>query len=126
MAIQSPLHPDHTIFLLIAEKLNISKAAETLGVGQSGLSKSIRRLEAEVGGPLFARRNQGVELTREGQTLLKALTSCQAAWKASYDGRAESEDVEGRFTIGGHPSVLSVYLPKTLSKLLGTYPKMDI
>jgi len=126
MAIRSPLHPDHQIFLLIAEKLNISKAAEAMGVGQSGLSKAIRRLETEVGGSLFARRNQGVELTREGLALLKALKSCQIAWSSSYDLHTQNQGVEGSFTFGGHSSVLSVYLPVGLSHLLKTYPKLDI
>jgi DNA-binding transcriptional LysR family regulator len=125
MAIHSPFHMDHQIFLLVAEKLNISKAAEAMGVGQSGLSKAIRRLEYEAGGPLFARRNQGVELTRDGKVLLRALKDAQLAWKSSYSDLNQSPEVEGLFSIGGHASVLSVYLPKRMSRLLGSYPKMD-
>lgn len=125
MAIHSPFHMDHQIFLLVAEKRNISKAAEVLGVGQSGLSKAIRRLEAEAGGALFARRNQGVQLTREGQILHRALKEAQDAWKASYGDLNKSPEVEGLFSIGGHPSVLTVYLPAGISSLLSAYPKLD-
>jgi DNA-binding transcriptional LysR family regulator len=125
MSIHTPFHMDHQIFLLVAEKLNISKAAEIMGVGQSGLSKAIRRLENEAGGPLFARRNQGVQLTREGLALLRALKDAEAAWKSSYMNQHQSVEVEGLFTIGGHASVLSVYLPQALTPLLKNYPKLD-
>jgi DNA-binding transcriptional LysR family regulator len=124
MAIPTPLHPDHEIFLLIADKRNISKAAESLGVGQSGLSKAVRRLEEQCGGALFARRNQGVELTRQGRDLYHALKLCRSAWQEHYETSVRSREVEGAFTVGGHPSVLSVFLPRALSSLLAAYPKV--
>lgn len=124
MAIRTPFHSDHQIFLLVADKRNISKAAEALGVGQSGLSKAIRRLEQEAGAPLLARRNVGVELTREGQALLRALKDSHAAWASSYASKPAA--VEGRFRLGGHSSVLSVYLPGPFSRLLKTYPGVAI
>lgn len=125
MPISTPFHPDHRIFLLIAEKLNISKAAETLGVGQSGLSKAIHRLESDYGAALFARRNQGVELTREGQKLLRALKQCDSVWQLCFQTSESTREFEGRFTVGGHPSVLSVYLPSRLNTLLKAHPKLE-
>jgi len=43
------LQKEITYFLAVAECLNISKAAETLGIQQSGLSRAIHRLEQDLG-----------------------------------------------------------------------------
>lgn len=57
-------------FVVLAEELNFTRASERLGVGQQGLSSSIRTLEREVGARLFERSTRHVALTAEGQALL--------------------------------------------------------
>lgn len=103
---------------------NISRAAESLGTGQSGISKAIQRLEAELRCPLFIRRNQGVKLTREGQNLLVGLTASQNAWSLSFN-RQESIGLSGRYSLGGHRSVLTGYLAKPLTHLLSQHSALD-
>lgn len=125
MSVKTPFHSDFELFLLVADKKNISKAAESLGVGQSGLSKAIRRLEDETRSPLFVRRNQGVELTREGQRLARALRASQSAWTQTF-APDDEDHIEGRFSLGGHSSVLSVYLPAGLAKILKVHPKISL
>lgn len=49
------------IFKLVAELQSVSKAAEKLGYAQSNVSQRIKSLEGELGVPLFARNNRGVE-----------------------------------------------------------------
>lgn len=58
-------------FLDVAKTKNITKSSKNLYVSQSTLSKSIKRLEEELNVKLFARRNDGVELTSEGVKLKK-------------------------------------------------------
>ncbi len=53
-------------FLEVAETLNFSRAAERLHVAQPALSKQIRALEGELGGPLFHRTTTKVTLTEMG------------------------------------------------------------
>ena len=50
---------------------NFSKAAEELVLSQSALSRSISRLEEEIGVPLFERKSRGVTLNRYGEVFLK-------------------------------------------------------
>jgi DNA-binding transcriptional LysR family regulator len=57
-------------FLAVAETLNYTRAAEKLNVSASPLSRSIQRLESEVGGPLFLRGTRRVELTPLGAALV--------------------------------------------------------
>ena len=56
-------------FLILSKTLNYSKAAESLFISQSALSKHIRELEKELGLTLFERDNHSVSLTPAGLLL---------------------------------------------------------
>ena len=57
-------------FQAVARHQHVSRAAEELGVAQPALSRSIGRLEAELGIPLFDRRGRRVVLNRFGALFL--------------------------------------------------------
>lgn len=56
----------------IARTESFTKAAENLGIQQSGVSHKIRTLEAALGFALFVRTTRKVELTRQGSVICKA------------------------------------------------------
>ena len=58
-----------TYFLAAAEHGSFCAAAESLFMAQPSLSEQIRRLEAELGVPLFARAGPRLELTEAGRLL---------------------------------------------------------
>ncbi len=55
---------DLRYFMVIAEELNLGRAALQLGLSQPALSKSLNRLESELGFRLFDRTPRGVSFTR--------------------------------------------------------------
>jgi DNA-binding transcriptional LysR family regulator len=57
-------------FLEVANTGNVSKAAENLYLSQPSLSLSIRKLEDELGRPLFIRTTRGLTLTDFGREML--------------------------------------------------------
>ncbi|HTH96319.1 MAG TPA: LysR family transcriptional regulator [Stellaceae bacterium] len=57
------------LFLTIFDHRNISTAAEVMGTSQPALSKQIRRLEEDLGVPLFDRLPRGVMPTIYGEAL---------------------------------------------------------
>jgi DNA-binding transcriptional LysR family regulator len=57
------------IFYTVANAGNISKAAKELYISQPAISKSIQKLEENLGCKLFSRSSRGVLLTDEGQLL---------------------------------------------------------
>ena len=58
-----------TYFLAAARHGSFSAGAESLHMAQPSLSEQVRRLEAELGVPLFVRAGKGLELTEAGQLL---------------------------------------------------------
>lgn len=61
-------------FLFIAEIGSLSKAAEALDQTQSGISKQLGLLEANIGHALFIRTGRGMELTESGSKLFASLS----------------------------------------------------
>ncbi|MEU8802224.1 LysR substrate-binding domain-containing protein [Spirillospora sp. NPDC048819] len=56
--------------LAVAEELHFGRAAARLHVTQQSVSEQVRRLERELGGPLFARTSRRVSLTTAGEAFL--------------------------------------------------------
>jgi DNA-binding transcriptional LysR family regulator len=63
----------------VGEELHFGRAAERLGMQQSALSQLVRRLEEQVGFPLFDRSSHHVRLTVEGERILVVARDALAA-----------------------------------------------
>ncbi|MCK1744806.1 LysR family transcriptional regulator [Bradyrhizobium sp. 139] len=59
-------------FLVVADSMSFSRAAETVGRSQSTISQQIAKLETQTGRPLLSRRKGRVlQLTSEGERLMQ-------------------------------------------------------
>src|SRR5271165_2621998 len=56
-------------FLTVAEELNFTRAAERCNVAQPSISRAIKMLEAELGGPLFYRERGNTNLSELGRIM---------------------------------------------------------
>jgi DNA-binding transcriptional LysR family regulator len=84
-----------TYFLAATEHGSFSAAAESLFMAQPSLSDQIRRLEAELGVPLFVRVGRGLELTEAGRLLRPHAERTVAAAKEAAESVQEVRDLEG-------------------------------
>lgn len=72
----------------VAEELHFGRAAARVHVRQQSVSEQVRRLERELGGPLFARTSRRVVLTAAGEAFLpEARAVVEAAARARAVGR---------------------------------------
>lgn len=73
-------NPDRQLryFIKIAEMKSLSRAAETLELTQSNISRQLASLEAYIGKPLFSRTGRGVELTGAGERLFATVKPAYA------------------------------------------------
>jgi LysR family transcriptional regulator, regulator of abg operon len=111
------------LFLAAAERLNLSHAAEAMGISQPGLSKSMLRLQRELGTRLYHRRGRGIELTEPGRTLVKhakLIETQLAEARSEVIGIAGGKIGEGR--IGAGPSWLSRHLPVSMARVMVQNP----
>ncbi len=80
-------------FLALAQTLNFTRAAEACNITQPALTKSIQRLEDELGGPLLLRERSLTQLTELGRTMLPLLRqtfdAAQAAKARAADFRKQ-------------------------------------
>jgi DNA-binding transcriptional LysR family regulator len=113
--------------LVLAETLNYRAAAERLHMAQPPLSVSIRKLEEEIGTPMFDRSRAGVKLTAAGRAVL------EHARRTLY--HAEQFRQAAQLAIGGHVGTLRIeYVASSTIKLLPTaiahfraaYPMVDL
>ncbi|MBM1633989.1 LysR family transcriptional regulator [Sulfitobacter mediterraneus] len=122
MNIQSLRH-----FVTVAEEGSLGRAREKLNITQTGLTKSIQRLETSLGGALFRRSVQGMTLTQAGRTLLP-----HARLVLAQSDRAVStvsdliEGRDGAIAIGAAPEWLEFGVEQAVLDLRQKYPGTQI
>ncbi len=114
-------------FLAVACEKHISRAAERCNVSQPSLSRAIRKLEEELGAPLFDRKPSGVELTDLGRQLQPIFRRCleQAAEAkekaAAFSGTKSMQLRLGVMTTLYHPQLIGV-----LAAITQQFPNADV
>src|SRR5256886_8152865 len=101
-------------FVAVAEEGSFSRAAGKVRVAQPSLSQQIRKLEAEVGQPLFDRLPRSVVLTEAGRCLIdyarQILASIGDARRCVDELKGE---VAGRVAVGAIPTIAPYVLPRS-------------
>lgn len=122
-----PSPAELTGFLEIAQTLNITKAAQRLGVTQPTLSQSLKRLEASIGAELVIRSKGGVELTVAGKELLKHAQRLREDWeRVKSEAQRSTREVRGNVKLGCHPSVGLYSVDLFLPALMKEHPGLEI
>ncbi|MFM6927774.1 MAG: LysR family transcriptional regulator, partial [Bdellovibrio sp.] len=115
---------DIKYFLTISETLNVTRAAAIIGISQPALSYSMKRLENELGGLLFVRLKNGLQLTKLGEEFKQRSRRLLYEWEQAQNlANPESGLVQGKYTIAIHPSValytLGSFMPKLQTEFRG-------
>lgn len=108
-------------FLQIAQAGSFTRAAEEVRISQPALSRSIQRLEEELGQPVFERKTRSLSLTEAG-TLLQS--RAQQILSLIDDTKAEicDDGQTGRLRIGAIPTIAPFFLPDFLRQFSAEFP----
>jgi DNA-binding transcriptional LysR family regulator len=88
-------------FVAVAEERQFTRAAARVSVAQPAVSAQIRRLETELGEPLFHRDRRAVSLTAAGEALLPHAQAALAAAELGRDTIASLRGIlQGRLRVG--------------------------
>ena len=88
------------VLVAVADACSFGRAAERLGMTQSGVSKAIARLESRLGARLIHRTSRAVELTEEGRILCERVVEHLAGIGEAAAETSKSRDaVRGKLRI---------------------------
>ena len=99
------------IFLVVATSNSFLEASNKLYISQPAISKSINKLEEDLGVSLFYRANKGVTLTSDGEILLKYVKDSRKLLLACERMLSSNNSLDsGSIVIGAQSHIVSNYL----------------
>src|SRR5215210_5896495 len=114
-------------FLAAAEQGSFSAAAEALLMAQPSLSDQIRKLEAELGVPLFARAGRRLALTEAGRMLRPHAERTLAAADEAVESVQEVRTLTGgTASFGTFGSAHHYLLGALVEDFRGRYPRVRV
>ncbi|MDR4283175.1 LysR family transcriptional regulator [Bacillus thuringiensis] len=102
-------------FQTVARLEHMTKAAEELHIAQPSLSKTIARLEKDLGVPLFDRQGRQITLNSFGKVFLKRV---ERIFHELSEGEREIKDLA---ELQQSSITLAVSIPRILPELLGSF-----
>ncbi len=127
MAFDGRLLGGISVLAAVVETGNFVRAAEALGLTQSGISRAVARLEARVGVRLLDRTPRAVSLTDEGRRFHTQVAPLLAGLEeAASEATEASHAVRGRLKINVDPWFARLVLAPRLSGLLAAHPQLSI
>ncbi len=114
-------------FVTIVKTGTLGRAAKELSVTQPALSRTVKRLEEQVGAPLFERHSKGMLLTDIGQMLLPHASLLQ---RESELAREEIDAMrglaKGTIRVGSVGSIACKVLPDAVERVLKKWPTLHV
>src|SRR5579875_1226855 len=115
------------VFREAAKSGGFTRAGEELYLSQSTVSLHIKRLEDELGCPLFLRTKKRVYLNEAGKLLLEYADRIFQELKNAEMAVRELDQVErGTIRLGSGATTLTYLLPKILSAYQRRYPNIEL
>ena len=114
------------IFLAVAEEGSVSRAAERLHYVQSNVTTRLRRLEDDLGTPLFVRTGRGMVPTSAGRSLQGYARQILRTVEEARLAVSGASRPQGPLAIGAIDTVAAVHLPQVLARYHQQYPEVSI
>ena len=117
----------YKVFYHVAVTLSFSEASKQLFISQSAVSQSIKVLERKLNQPLFIRSTKRVQLTPEGEILLKHIEPAMNLIRKGENQLLEANTLNGgQLRIGASDTICRYYLVDYLKRFHLAYPNVHI
>jgi LysR family positive regulator for ilvC len=116
------------LFLHLSRSLHFGRTSRECHVSPSALSRTIQRLETEVGQPLFTRDRRSVELAPAGEALKVHAAETLSRWQALRTRLNDDSTERLTGTLGIFASVTACqsFLPDALASFRRRHPEIHI
>ncbi len=115
------------VFLTLAKNLHFAKTAQECFMTPSTLSRTIQRMEDEIGHPLFERDNRSVRLTSVGETFKEYSEKSCAEWELFlHNVSKQFQNLTGTLRIYCSVTASYTILDRVLSLFKKKYPQVSI
>lgn len=115
------------VLAAVVEAGSFVRAAETLGLTQSGVSRAIARLEQRIGVRLLHRTARAVSLTDEGRRFHEEVAPLlQGIESAATTAAGAGAEVRGRLRVNVDPPFGHYLLTPRLPEFLARYPELSV
>jgi LysR family positive regulator for ilvC len=120
-------HHELALFLHLSRSLHFGRTSRECHVSPSALSRTIQRLEAEVGQPLFARDRRGAALAPAGVLLQSYAAETLSRFQALKErARGDGARLSGTISVFASVTACQSFLPSALSGFRKRYPEIHI
>ena len=116
----------YKVFYYVATTLSFSEAASQLYISQSAVSQSIKTLEKKLNQTLFIRSTKRVQLTPEGEILLRHVEPAINLIKRGENNLTEAASSGGQIRIGASDTICRYFLVPYLEKFHKEFPNAHI
>ena len=114
-------------FIAVSERESFTRAGKQMHLTQSAVSQLIRRLEDEIGEPLFVRNGRAVRPTRAAVALLPAAMELMRL-RREFAGRVTPTPAEitGGLRVGTSSSATAFLWARTFQAFAQAYPRVEL
>lgn len=115
------------VFLLVAENLSFSRAAEDLFISQPAVTKHIKELESRLNIALFERKGNKIYLTKAGKLIYTCLKKIKQEYQEmEFELGRLNDTFKGILRIGASSTISQYIIPKVIAAFHKRYPKIDL
>ena len=116
----------YKVFFHVASTLSFSEASKQLFISQSAVSQSIKTLERKLDQTLFIRSTKKVQLTPEGEILLRHIEPAMHLIQRGEAQLLDAASTGGQIRIGASDTICRYFLVPYLEKFHKEFPSAHI
>lgn len=116
----------YKVFFHVATTLSFSEASKQLFISQSAVSQAIKALEKKLDQTLFIRSTKRVQLTPEGEILLRHIEPAMNLIKRGESQLVDSVSSGGQIRIGASDTICRYFLVPYLERFHKEFPNAHI